>query len=148
MTELDSGFEDGLQAAVLDDVEQKAPEIEQRMLLMAETNWRRYASDNGYDIDHIWRDVESDVRRFGNSVRISAQWPFSALFEFGVEPHTIEGNPYLSFVWESPPEGTRPPGAPKFVQTESVNWGSVTGGIPKARAVRDMLRELRGELRS
>ena len=57
------------------------------------------------------------------------------------------GNPTLAFGWESPPEGTRPPGAPSYVVTDEVNWGSVTGGIDEARAIRDMLIDLRRQFR-
>ena len=55
----------------------------------------------------------------------------------------MEGSPLLAFVWESPPQGTRPSGAPQFVETQSVNWGSVTGGIEEARAIRGALDYIR-----
>lgn len=148
MTDLDRGFEDDLKAALLDEAEDQLPNLTNRLVNMAEQNWRAYASANDYDIDLIWRDVEvSNATRTPNSVSQRITWPFSGLFEFGVSPHVIEGNPYLSFTWPAPPEGTRPQGAPKYVKTQSVNWGSVTGGIDESRAIRDALLEWRGELR-
>jgi len=147
MTTLD-GFEDAAKEALLNEAEDQLPELTDRLVTIAESNWRRYASRKGYDIDLIWQDVETTTaRRSGNTVSQRITWPFSGLFEFGVSPHVIEGNPYLSFTWPAPPEGTRPAGAPKHVKTQSVNWGSVTGGIGESRAIRDALLQFRGELR-
>ena len=147
MTTLD-GFEDAAKEALLNEAEDQLPELTDRLVTIAESNWRRYASRKGYDIDLIWQDVETTTaRRSGNTVSQRITWPFSGLFEFGVSPHVIEGNPYLSFTWPAPPEGTRPAGAPKHVKTQSVNWGSVTGGIDESRAIRDALLQFRGELR-
>lgn len=145
---LDSGFESDLREAVLDDVETTArDEIGPRLETLARQNWKAYAARNGYDIDHIWEDAELSVTRDDSSVSIRVEWPgLTALFEWGVDPHTIEGSPLLSFVWEGPPEGTRPPGAPEHVVADEVNWGSVTGGIPEARAIRDAIDELEGDL--
>lgn len=142
---LDDSFEADLREAVLDDVEQRVredigPQLEQT----ARENWQAYASRNGYDIDHIWEDAKLHIGRDEGGISIRLEWPgLTALFEFGVDPHTIEGNPILAFHWPSPPEGTRPPGAPEHVVAESVNWGSVTGGIPESRAIRDALEDTR-----
>lgn len=148
MTDLENGFEDKLKQAMLDEADSQMPQWVDRLTAITEMNWRRYASRKGYSIEHIWEDVETSTRRTPNGVEATIRWPFSALFEFGVSPHVIEGNPYLSFTWESPPEGTRPQGAPKHIITQSVNWGSVTGGIDESRAIRDGLLQWRGELRS
>jgi len=143
-----SGFEEAAKQALLDEAEQSLPETTDRLTDIAEANWRQYASRKGYDIDHIWNDASvSSVRRGPNRVSQRITWPFSSLFEYGVSPHVIEGNPFLAFSWESPPEGTRPPGAPSYVVTQSVNWGSVTGGIDGSRAIRDALMQIRSELR-
>jgi len=149
MVELDSNFEDNLREAVMDNVEQTVrDEIGPELKQVAQENFEAYASRNGYDIDHIWKDAEGPiVEREGDKIQVRIEWPgLTALFEHGVSPHTIEGNPLLSFIWEGPPEGTRPPGAPKHVKAQSVNWGSETGGIPESRAVRDALNELRRDL--
>jgi|APHM01.1.fsa_nt_gi hypothetical protein len=144
MTTLNRGFESDLTDAVLDDAEEQlrdslGPEVER----LARDRWEDYARRNDYDIEHIWKEADREVRREGDTVRLSIEWPgLTALFEFGVSPHTIEGNPVLAFQWEGPPEGTRPPGAPEQVVAQSVNWGSVTGGIPESRAIRDTWREL------
>ena len=160
MTTLDNGFEDGLKQSLLDDVERKASGIAGMMRLIAETNWQAYADRNGYDIDHIWRDAEVEFDRTPDAIEISGEWPFSAQFEHGVEPHTIEATnaDFLKFPWPNAPEEVKEQFRPQWENPNSfleepivlfkkVNWGSETGGIPAARAVRDMLRELRGELR-
>lgn len=148
MTQLEPGFEDDLRQAVLDDVERTlrddlAPAFKQT----AQENFEAYADRHDYDIDHIWEDAELEIERTDQGVGLRIEWPsLTALFEFGVSPHTIDGNPLLSFIWERPPEGTRPPGAPRHVVTESVDWGSVTGGIPESRAIRNALQWLRREV--
>jgi len=143
-----SGFEEAAKQALLDEAESQMPAWVDRLTAITELNWRQYASRKGYSIEHIWEDRTTSTRRTPNSVQATVRWPFSALFEYGVSPHVIEGNPTLAFWWESPPEGTRPPGAPSFVVADSVNWGSVTGGIDGSRAIRDGLLQWRGELRS
>jgi len=146
---LDSGFEADLREAVLDDVEATLrDEIGPELADVIRENWQAYASRNGYDIDHIWEDFEGPfVDRSDGTITLRMKWPgLTALFEYGVSPHTIEGNPLLAFIWESPPEGTRPPGAPEHIVADEVNWGSVTGGIPESRAIRDGLEWLRQTL--
>lgn len=132
MTTLSSSFEDDLQEALLDDVEQRArDEIGPQLIAVARQNWRAYASRNGYDIGHIPDEAELSIERDDDSVMIRLEFPeLTALFEWGVDPHTIDGNPLLHFYWDE---------MDQWVQTESVNWGSETGGIPEARAIRDTL---------
>lgn len=136
----------GLEEAILDDL---IPEMEQELAerrdQLAEESADRfdaYAARNGYDLDYLADGIDtSPVRRRGNRVSATVSWPWgSALWEYGVSPHIIRGNPTLAFSWSSPPEGTRPPGAPSFVVADEVNWGSVTGGIPEARAIRTALQ--------
>lgn len=149
MTELDSGFEDDLREAVLDDMEDELDDATDEFVENAERNWKSYASRQGYAIEHIWQDAErTPVDRGANMVSTEVEYPaLTALFEFGVDPHIIRGDPLLAFSWPAPPEGTRPPGAPSFVVAEEVNWGSVTGGIDASRAIRDALDRTRMRLR-
>ena len=139
---LDSSFEDDLREAVLDDVEQQVrDDIGPMFKQTARQNFEAYASRNDYDIDHIWEDAEGPiVERDDGSVSVRVEWPgLTALFEFGVSPHTIEGNPLLHFYWEAKDQ---------WIKTESVNWGSETGGIPESRAIRDAMNWLRREVKS
>jgi len=134
--ELD-GFTDGAREAFLDDIERTfREEIGPQLKQVAEENWKAYASRNGYDIDHVWQDAsEPIIERDGDSVSVRIEWPgLTALFEFGVGPHTIEGNPLLHFYYER---------IDQWITTESVNWGSETGGINESRAIRDAMNSLR-----
>jgi len=138
--QLDSSFERDLQEAVLDDAEQTVRnEVGPQLKQTARENWVAYASRNDYDIDHIWEDATGPiVDRGGDSVSVRIEWPgLTALFEFGVGPHTIEGDPLLHFYYDE---------IDQWVTTDSVDWGSETGGIPESRAIRDTLRWLRWEL--
>ena len=137
---LESGFEDKLREAILDDIEGKArEEIGPDLVERAREKWVAYASANGYDIEHVWEDVEGPtVERDQQGVRIRIEWPgLTALFEFGVSPHTIDGNPLLHFYWAEKDQ---------WIKTESVDWGSETGGIPESRAIRDTMNETRRDL--
>ena len=137
---LETDFEGDLREAVLDDVEKTArDEIGPTLKQVAEDNWKAYASSNDYDIDHIWEDAELSIERDDSSVSVRIEWPgLTALFEFGVSPHTIEGNPLLHFYWEK---------IDQWITTDSVEWGSETGGIPESRAIRDALGALEREVR-
>lgn len=146
MTTLDADFERNLHAALMDKIEARIRELGELFKEVAEDAFKAYAARNGYDIDHVWEDAELAVERGRNSVTARIEWPgLTALFEWGVEPHVIRGSP-LAFRWEGPPAGTRPPGAPPFVVSDEVNWGSVTGGIPEARAIREARDRIRNEL--
>jgi hypothetical protein len=139
MTTLTSGFEADLEAAVLDDAEARLrAELGPRLVALARDRWEAYASRNDYDIEHIWQDADLEVTRDGDTVQVSVQWPeLTALFEFGVSPHVIEGDPVLHFYYERIGEE---------ITVSSVNWGSETGGIPESRAIRDALRQFRREV--
>lgn len=129
---LESGFESKLREALLADAEQTLREdLGPALVDEARQRWQSYARRNDYDIAFIWEDATIAVTRRRNAAAVRVEWPeLSALFEFGVEPHTIEGNPLLHFYWAE---------MDQWITTESVNWGSVTGGIDGARAVRDAL---------
>jgi len=134
---LDSSFEADVRGAMLAEVEQTLREdIGPLLERTAREHWQEYAQRNGYDIEHIWEDAEGpSVERDGDSIELRVEWPgLTALFEFGVAPHTIDGDPLLHFYWEE---------IDQWVTTDSVDWGSETGGIPEARAVRDAMNEVR-----
>lgn len=135
--ELGSDFEDDLREAVLDDIERRLrEEIGPQLEEIARENWKAYASQNGYDIDHIWEDAEGPhIERDEDSISLRLEWPgLTALFEFGVSPHTIEGNPLLHFYYDR---------IDQWITTDEVNWGSVTGGIPESRAIRNAMADIR-----
>lgn len=148
MTTLDSGFEDALREDLLDVAEDEIRDRRDQLADESGSRFDSYASRQGYDLGYLSSGITtSPVRRRNKSVRATVSWPWgTALWEYGVEPHTIEGNPTLAFSWDAPPAGTRPPGAPSFVVTDEVNWGSVTGGIPAARAIRTALQLVAQEM--
>ena len=135
--EIDNSFQEAVETAMLDAVEQRLrEEIGPQLKQTARENFESYAAANGYDIEHIWEDAEGPtVEREDGAVTVRIEWPaLTALFEFGVSPHTIDGNPLLKFYWEAKDQ---------WITTESVDWGSETGGIPEARAIRDAMNEVR-----
>lgn len=140
MTTLEADFEAKLRGALLADAERLLREEYGPLLKQAaEARFRTYASGNGYDIEHVWEDAsEPTIETRGDTVAVRIEWPaLTALFEFGVSPHTISGDPLLHFYWEE---------KDTWVKTEEVDWGSETGGIPEARAIRGALSEIRRAL--
>lgn len=134
MAEL-QGFEEAAEQAILEEYEAHLrEEIGPALKRIARENFEAYASRHGYDIGFIWEEAELTVERSGDTLYLRIDWPeLTALFEFGVEPHTITGDP-LHFYWEAKDQ---------WITTDEVNWGSETGGIPESRAVRDALNEIR-----
>jgi len=97
------------------------------------------SSQGGYAYEPVESSFEGvTVDRSPRSLSIEWSWGHVAagLWEFGVPPHTIEGDP-LHFYWAEKDQ---------WVQTDEVNWGSETGGISEARWVRDSLHWLRREV--
>lgn len=146
MAELEQAFEakareafaEEIHDAVIDDPGNLAFEFRQ----MVVENFRDYARRNDYDLDGVIDDVrvlDAERRADGVSVTIGTDDGLIGLFEFGVAPHTIEGNPLLHFYWEE---------ADTWIQTESVEWGSETGGIPEARAFRDAMHKWRAQVQA
>ncbi|REA00177.1 hypothetical protein DEQ92_20195 [Haloferax sp. Atlit-6N] len=136
--ELEADFEDLAEEALLANVAATLRDEYGPLLKDAiKENFKAYAAANDYDISFVW-DAASDpvVERTRRSVHLRLEWPgLTALFELGVEPHTITGN--LHFYWAE---------KDMWIQTDSVNWGSETGGIPESRAIRNGLEDLRQEI--
>jgi hypothetical protein len=152
---LERGFEAATERALLDDAESRL--VGQQAALIYDfieavhDRLREYARRNDYDIDSTIDSLATpEVSRREDSVEIVVGWESDqmARWEFGVSPHTIDGNPILSFVWADPPQWVREEfdeadsGDGWRVFFKSVNWGSDTGGIPASRAIRESLRDL------
>ena len=151
---LEGDFEAQLQASVLADAEQR---FREELVPAAVERSNEILRDYGQRLDYNVAPVieaQTEPAFTRESGRITAFWgwfhPAAPHFEFGVSPHTISGNPILSFVWETPPQWVREEfereGDGWRVFFHEVNWGSDTGGIPESRFVRDALAWLRREL--
>jgi len=111
MSGLDSDFEDQVRDATLDAALRTARETwVPEMVEQSHQRLRQYGGANDYDVEPIIASLNLPrVTREGD--RIVARWGWSheaaPFFDAGVSPHTIEGNPILSFVWEDAPAGVR-----------------------------------------
>lgn len=155
MTTLASDFESKAQDKLLDVAEREAEAIGKEFVRIAHENFGDYAAEHGYDIGFILRNAEGPtVERRGDSVEIHVQWPeLTAIYEYGADPHTIEGNPILSFVWENPPAWVKEEfdqargGGGQFQSGWRVFFSQVEHpGHPEARAIRDALDYIRFKL--
>lgn len=161
MTTLEASFEDNLREAMLDEAEAKLVGQQANLIYefveLVHERLRSYGRRHGYDVESTIDSLgEPQVERTDDRLTVTIGWTSEqmARWEFGVSPHTIDGNPVLSFVWEDPPgwvreefEQARSAGG-EFrsgwrVYFSSVEWGSDTGGIPASRAIRDSIRGLR-----
>jgi hypothetical protein len=100
-------------------------------------------------VDSIIESLQvPEVERTANGLRVTFGWshPAAPYFELGTSDHTIDGQPVLSFVWESPPEWVReefdPEGDGYRVFFDSVE----VEGLDETRFMRSALNWLRAEL--
>jgi len=158
---LDAGFEGSLQEALLDDAEDKLvgrqANLVYEVIELIHTRLRAYGQRHGYDVGSTIDSLaQPEVTRKDDSLTIRFGWESEqmARWEFGVSPHTIDGNPVLSFVWEDPPGWVKS----EFDQARSSSGEFQSGwrvffsdvehpGIPESRAIRDSLRAFREVLR-
>lgn len=161
MTTLDSSSEADLREAVLDDVESKLAGEEANLAFqfveLVHSNLRSYGRRQGYDVESTIESLGGpEVDRSGGTISVTVGWESEqmSLWEFGVSPHTIDGNPILSFVWENPPDWVRDEfdqargSGGQFQSGWRVYFPSVENpGIPESRAIRDALNGLRQVLR-
>lgn len=119
---------------------------------VAHGSLRSYGKRHDYSVEPITETVEiQDVRQGQQSLSADIVWTHDAAqhFQFGVSPHTIDGNPILSFIWEDAPQGVRE----MFADTERVGgdprvfFRSVNHpGIPASRFVQAGMNWLRQEV--
>jgi len=144
------------QKALLENVKRRLVGQQNNLIFqsvrVAHGTLRSYGARNDYDIGPIMETatiVETDLtpRRF--HVRWGWRHEAAKYFQFGVAPHTIDGTPILSFIWEDAPQEVRE----RFPNTERVGGdprvflGSVDHpGIPAARFVQAGLNWLRREV--
>ncbi|AFH22022.1 hypothetical protein OSG_eHP14_00210 [environmental Halophage eHP-14] len=113
---------------------------------------RSYGQRNDYDVEPVTETVEIvTVAESSRSLTIRWEWDHEAagFFQFGVSPHTIDGDPILSFIWEDAPQGVKE----MFANTERVDgdprvfFQSVNHpGIPASRFVQAGINWLRQEV--
>lgn len=162
MTTLASDFEDNLREALLDEAESKLvgqqASLVYEFVELAHTNLRAYGKRHGYDVESTIESLgQPVVDRSNGTITVEIGWESAQMgrWEFGVSPHTIDGNPVLSFVWENPPQWVREEfdqarsGGGQFASGWRVFFESVDHpGIPESRAIRDALTGLRRVLQS
>ncbi|MDQ2053236.1 hypothetical protein [Halobellus sp. H-GB7] len=150
MTTLESGFEDKLHTALLDDAERRArEEIAPELKTKANDLLTRYGQRHDYDVGTLVDAARVEVGRTADAVTITLYYPHPALlFERGTADHEVTGDP-LSFVWskdDDPPEWVREQferegdGWRVFLQTVEVS------GLPEAGFIRDALNAMRQNL--
>lgn len=162
MATLESDFEDKLREAALDDAQEKLVGEEANLVFefveLVHANLRTYGRRHGYDVESTIESLGTpEVDRSRNTLTITVGWESEQMsrWEFGTSPHKIKGNPWLSFIWENPPEWVKD----EFKQGRSSSGEFVSGwrvyfrevdhpGMPQSRAIRDSLEGLRQILRS
>ena len=151
--ELDSGFEDDLREALLDDVEQRvendiAPDLESQL----RDRIQAYGNRHDYDVQALLAGLEVEVARTVAGVRAIARLPDPAiLFERGTVDHEVHARnaDVLSFIWEKrhdPPEWVR-----EEYEREGDGWrvflpSVEVSGLPEGRFIRDTLNAIRRRL--
>lgn len=158
MATLDSSFESDLQEALMDEAEGQLYDNPDNMafafLQLVNENIRDFANEQDYDLESIAESGRvTDTSRGNTRVSVTLEWDHpAAIFEWGAPPHTIEGNPILSFVWEDPPDWVK-----QEYEREGDGWRvffpSVEHpGVPAGRFLRGAVNRVRfgaqgGEIR-
>lgn len=144
MADLEQAFGRKAADALLDDAEARlygdADNLAFEFLQDANENLRDYGERNEYNYQPVLESGQvTETRRTATSVSARVEWlhEVANMWEVGISPHTINGNPLLHFYWER---------IGQWIQTESVEWGSITGGVPAARFVRDAIASWRAKL--
>jgi len=161
---LESGFEQDLEEALLDDAEQRLvgefDNVIAGFIEAVHRNLRAYAARHGYDVESTIESLATpEVTRTGGRVEILVGWESDqmARWEFGTSDHHIDGDPVLSFVWaDNDKRGADPP---QWVREEFDRARDAQGrfqsgwrvflpevevrGLPESRAIRDGMHALR-----
>lgn len=162
MATLDQSFEGDLRDAVLGDAETKLVGEEANLVFefveLVHANLRTYGRRHGYDVESTIDSLGTpQVDRSEGRITVTVGWESEQMdrWEFGVSPHTINGQPILSFIWQSPPEWVKDEfeqgrdSSGQFVSGWRVFFGSVDHpGLPASRAIRDAIEGLRQVLQS
>jgi len=164
--QLEPAFEDKLQSALLNDVEQRLvgefDNVIAGFIEAVHRNLRDYASRHGYDIESTIESLgQPEVTVTDNSVEVVVGWESEqmARWEFGTRDHTIRATnaDVLSFVWVA--DDKRGADPPQWVREEFDQARDPEGqfrsgwrvflpevevqGLPESRAIRDGLNALR-----
>ena len=144
-------------AALLDGLEAKLVGQQGNLVFQAirvsHGTLREYGQRNDYSVEPIAESLRVERERSQRDLTVRWFWTHEAAqyFNFGVSPHTIDGNPILSFIWTDAPQGVKE----MFPHTERVNgsprvfFQSVDHpGIPASHYVRAGTRWLQSELQS
>lgn len=150
---LANSFEDSLRGAVLDTAEGELVGRRDNVISQAIQQSQEVLDVAGSQLDWDVEPVKQslgvpEVERGRNSLTVTWGWshPAAPYWEYGTSPHTIRGDPILSFIWEDAPPGIKD----MFPNTERVDgdprvfFQSVQHpGTPALRFVREGLRYLR-----
>lgn len=114
---------------------------------------RSWGARHDYDVEPVTESVEvTNVSSTDRTVSARVTWTHSGAkyMNFGVSPHTIDGNPIISYIWKDAPQEVRE----MFSDTERVGGDprvflqSVDHpGIPAARFVQAGVSWLQQEVR-
>lgn len=149
--ELSTTFGRELTDALLDTVEETILEDVDTAIEASHERLRDWGDERDYQIEPIIDSLgEPTIDRWRWGLVVTWGWNHEATpyFEYGTSDHTIQGQPVLSFVWDSED-------APRWVKKEferegdgyRVFFGSVeVSGVAETRFIRRGLEVVRSEL--
>lgn len=156
---VDTRFERNLREAILDSTEEELLDAwAEGFVDLVHARLRSYGERHDYDVESTIESFEGvELKRTRNGIHLEATWasPQMERWEFGTSPHTIDGNPILSFVWEDPPQWVRE----EFDQARGEGGQFQSGwrvflpevehpGMPASRAIRESFDGLQRLLES
>lgn len=152
----DTDLQDDLMDYAYDEFVGSAGNLVFQAVQKSHERLQSYGSSHDYSVGNIPSSFTGvETQRGGGTLTIGYGWshPATSFFERGVSPHTINGQPILSFIWEDPPDWVKEEfdqgrsSSGQFASGWRVFFSSVDHpGIPAARFVRYGLNWLESEV--
>lgn len=155
MATLDDGFEADAREAFAEEIYREvigeADGVAFAFVQHAHERLREYGDRFDMAVEPIIDSLgQPEVTRTDRGVVVTLRWdhPAAGFFEVGTAPHTIEGDPVLSFIWTDPPAWAREAFEAEGDGVRAFFRSVDHPGMPASRYIRDTIHYIREEIQT